>query len=336
MRSRGHAWCLAAALAAAPLAAQETMPGAPSVDAMPDQGLEPAAIEQAFGDDSWLLLEKGRIAMERGEPGQAMDLFLQARDVAAREVFPEVDVAIGDVWMAEGELAQAERVYLRALDGLRIAPNLLIYQEVDYTAYAVTIRLRLAELYRLRENYGKMEEQYEAIVGMDSEFNTGTLADRVVSNYLEAGLNRVLTLYRLGSVQTAKAHQELGWLYYRTGLEEKAIPHAVFAVMSILSAAIQELRTVDPTYTFVSAETTLQDGYRRPNVRAFFQESGVWRAMYYLAAATYARNVPSRAREIWGIMQRSANAGEYGDLSARQLAAPWVEPALEEPPGARR
>jgi hypothetical protein len=299
---------------------------------------EPSAaeIEQALaGQDAWVLIERGRIAMERGEPGQALDSFLRAKEAAARDVYPEADLAIADFWMGEGELAQAERSYLKALEGLRIAPFLVGYKEVDYGGLRVVILERLAGLHRLRESYGKMEEQYRAIAQLDQEYSSGTLADRITANFLEAGLNRVLTLYRLDSGFAVRAHHELAWLYYRNGLYERSVTHSLFAVTNILSAAFRELRRADPAYTFVSTEVVLRDGYRRANVRTYLEESRVWKALYYLAAASYARNAPTRAREIWGVLERSQDSGSYRALAMRQLAQPFVEPRLEEPAGAR-
>ena len=292
---------------------------------------ELAALSRSLdGEGSWILLERGRIALEEGEPGTALAAFLEAREMAAREVYPEADLALGDFWRTEGDLAQAERAYRRALDDLRIAENLTGYREYDYGMLRFVLLERLAELFRLRENYGGMEEQYRAIVQADGDFSSGTMADRIVANYLDSGLNKVLTLYRLSSGFAVRAYAELGWLYYRNGNHEKAIRHSVFAVANILSTVIRELRRSDPQYVFVSVETTLRDGLRRTGTRAYLQEADVWKALYYLAAESHAANRQTRAREIWGILQRLREAGLYQDLATRQLPRPWVEPPLKE------
>jgi tetratricopeptide (TPR) repeat protein len=290
-----------------------------------------AALSRSLdGEATWILLERGRIALEEGDPGVALAAFLQAREVAAREVYPEADLALGDFWRAEGDFAQAERAYRRALDDLRIAQNLTGYREFDYGTLRFVLLERLAELFRLRENYGGMEEQYRAIVQADRDFSTGTMADRIVVNYQESGLNKVLALYRLSSGFAVRAYAELGWLYYKNGNHEKAIRHSLFAVTNILSVVIKELRRVDPQYTFVSVEATLRDAYRRAGTRSYLEETEVWKALYYLAAESHAASKPTRAKEIWGILQRSREAGMYQDLASRQLARPWVEPPLKE------
>jgi hypothetical protein len=327
-------WGLSVALAlalAGPVAAQSGAAAAPQA-ARPATDKELADIGRSLdADGTWITLERGRIALEEGDPGAALAAFLEARETAARDVYPEADLALGDFWLAEGELAQAERAYRKALDGLRIAEYLTVYREFDYGRLRFVLLERLAELDRLRENYGGMEEQYRAIVGADSDFTTGTLADRVMSNYLEGGLNKVLTLYRLNANFAVRAYAELGWLYYRNGNHEKAIRYSLFAVTNILSTVLGELRRADPQYAFVSVETTLKDAYRRENTRSYLQETSVWKALYYLAAESHAARHTARARETWGILQRSRDAGMYQDLSTRQLNRPWVEPPLKEP-----
>lgn len=331
--TRGLALGLLIAIAASsPLLAQSNGSGAAGKD---DGGTlsaeEIAALSRSLdGEGTWILLERGRIALEEGEPGAALAAFLEAKEAAAREVYPEADLALGDFWKAEGDLAQAERAYRRALGDLRIAEYLSGYREYDYGMLRFVLLGRLAELFRLRENYGGMEEQYRAVVEADKDFSSGTMADRIVANFQESGLNKVLTLYRLSSGFAVQAYAELGWLYYRNGNHEKAIRYSVFAVTNMLSTVIRELRRTDPQYAFVSVEGTLRDSYRRNATRAYLEEVQVWKALYYLAAQSHAANQPTRAREIWGILQRSRDAGMYQDLASRQLARPWVEPPLKE------
>jgi tetratricopeptide (TPR) repeat protein len=288
------------------------------------------------GGDAWLLVEQGRVALENGAPGAALDAFLKAKEAAGRDVYPEVDLELGDFWRGEGEFAQAERSYKKALDDLRIAQNLTGYREYDYQQLRIVLLEHLGELYRLTADYGAMEEQYAAIAQADRDFVSGALPDRVTRNFEESGLNKVLMLYRLDAGFAVRAHAELGWLYYRAGRYEKAVTHSVFAVTNILSAVINELRRVDPQYAFASVEVTLRDGYRRGNTREYLEETGVWKALYYLAAESHALGHAPRAKEIWQVIQRSRDSGQYQSLAAKQLARPWVEPPLESYRGSSR
>lgn len=296
-----------------------------------------AAIDRALdGGQAWLLLEQGKIALEDGEPGVALNAFLKAKEAAGRDVYPEVDLQLGDFWRGEGEFAQAERSYKKALDDLRIAESLAGYREYDYQQLRYVLLEHLGELYRLSGDYGAMEEQYIAITQSDKDFVSGALSDRVAGNFEEGGLNKVLLLYRLDAGFSVQAHAELGWLCYRTGRYEKAVTHSVFAVTNILSTVISELRRVDPQYAFASLEVTLRDGYRRENTREYLEETGVWKALYYLAAESQALGHAPRAREIWQTIQRSRDSGQYQLLAAKQLVQPWVEPPLQSYRGAPR
>ena len=89
-----------------------------------------------------------------------------------------------------------------------------------------------------------------------------------------------------------------------------------------------------PSFEYTTLASFVRAAASRPAVRSYLIESGFFRVLYYLAAATYAAERPGTARELWTVLARVEPelAGAYAELSRRQLRQPWIEPRIIELP----
>jgi tetratricopeptide (TPR) repeat protein len=97
-------------------------------------------------DPYWLLYERGLLEMDRGEYGKALQLFMSARDL--RSPYPEVEIAIGDIYRIQGEVTLAMLQYEEAY---RARSHLFVPQH-RYTAL-----YRLVDIHKATEDDDELE-----------------------------------------------------------------------------------------------------------------------------------------------------------------------------------
>jgi tetratricopeptide (TPR) repeat protein len=288
------------------------------------------------GQPEWVLLEEAKaLIADRGDPrlGEALQLLRRAIEQAGS--FPEAEMAVAEIYFREGALALAEERLDKALQ----AAEILRVPEDRYQ-----ILYRLAEIYEIQDRYHDMEEALLRIVGGQPEFSSSPEAQRFRSAFLaiflSRGLNQTLRLYRLeGASFALQAHAKLGWFYYRTGrFEPVSILHSLAALDIVITESVKELRQVNPSFEFRSLGEYLDAAVKRENIRSYLSESGLFGIAYHLGAAAYPAGHRSRAREIWRLLADlkldRGLLGNYGELSRRQLQAPWVDPFIN--PSSRR
>jgi tetratricopeptide (TPR) repeat protein len=270
----------------------------------------------------WLLFEKGKYEFEKGELGQALMLFQQAREKAGGN-YPQAEVAIGDIFFDGQEYSLAEKFYKKAYEHRQA----FLTQQEKYS-----VLLKLAHLYENMSAYKQMEDQLLEIISDDPYFS-----DQAYSRYRRAlsdlfkknGLDQMLRYYRIDILFPQEAHSRLSYFYYRTGNNSKSILHALYAINSVLTRAIEEIRKIDPEYQFTSIGNLLLLTSERDNILRLFYGSDLFRTMYYLAGSSFDAGFKTRARQVWLLIADTPLALEYAVLSAKQLNSPWVEPYID-------
>jgi tetratricopeptide (TPR) repeat protein len=268
----------------------------------------------------WLMYEQGNTAASQKEFGRALQLYKAAIESAG--IFPEAEVAIGDVYMEEGEAALAQRQYEKAYD-LRKS----FYIPDDQYA----ILYKLANLFELQQLYKRMEDSLSAIVADDKRFQetpNQRLRTQVEKNYLEKGLDRVIELYRFDDSFAAAAHSKLGWFYYRTGRFTQAVSQLLYSVVYRASQVERYSRERDVEQEFSNLGGLLGVIDESPELRAYANSAGLFKDLYYLAGSTFAAGYPRHSATIWKLLSVTPAAGQYGVLAARQLKKPFMEPLL--------
>jgi tetratricopeptide (TPR) repeat protein len=279
----------------------------------------------AFGQDrqsqNWLLLEQGNASLSMKEFGRALQFYKQA--IAAAGIFPEAEMAIGDVYFEEGEFDLAANQYKKAYNqrkGFYISDS---QYDVLY---------RFARLYEGQELYKLMEDSLVAIVADDKHFietATSRLQAQIDKNYLDKGLDRVLLLYRFEPSFSARAHSKLGWFYYRTGRFSQSVSQLLYSVIYDVSEINAYLREGDINYEFTSLQDVLTAVEKSSDLKRFAIEVDLYKDLYYLAGSTFA-GYPQRAPaiDLWRLISRFSSSGIYQDLSRRQVKSPYTEPLL--------
>lgn len=285
-------------------------------------GLSTSAAD-VFADkaaSAWLLYEEGNALYEQREFGKALQRYKDA--IALTGTLPEAEAGIGDVYREEGELGLALAQYQKALNHR----NTLQVAETRYE-----IQYRIASVYRDQELYKLMEDTLLAVAADDPNWGKGTgsrLRAQVGALYFSKGMDQVLRLYRFADSFAARAHAELGWFYYRTGRFPQAVSHLLYAVIPAASELARWHRERDVEWEFSSFDSLLRSSSGSRELQEYAQTSGLFRNTYYLACATWASMYPKLATALWRLLGQLEPAGEYAELSRRQVKAPWVEPYL--------
>jgi tetratricopeptide (TPR) repeat protein len=268
----------------------------------------------------WLLFEEGQALASRHEYGEALTKFKEA--IAAIGALPEAEMAIGDVYMIEGEMALAIGQYQKAYN-LR---NVLTIPDTKYD-----ILYRLADAYQEEQQYNLMETSLLAISADDRSFNPpkgSRLKEQVLANFYKSNLDSVLKLYRFDTDFAQGAHSRLGWFYYKTGRFDPSIEHLLYAVILVAGDAIQTSAEKDPQYQFTSLPDLLATAAGASDLTQFFTGSTIFADLYYLAGSLFQSGKPGHAMSLWRALSSSSLAGKYRDLARRQIKSPWMEPYL--------
>jgi tetratricopeptide (TPR) repeat protein len=272
------------------------------------------------GADDWILYERGNAMFAQREYGRALQLYAEALSTAG--IFPEAEVGIGDVYFEEGEFQLAREQYEKAYsqkNAFRIAD----------TQYEVLYKL--ADLYQSENMYNRMEDSLLKIVADDKQFNdpaSERLKNQIQKNYTTKGIDHTLFLYQLDVPFAQVAHSRLGLFYYRSGRYEQAILELLYSVIYNATQINAVLHSRDYDYQFTTLADMLSAIKGKKELAQYVAGSSLFRDLYYLAGASYAAGFPAHATQIWKLVSASTIAGNYSDLAARQLKAPWVEKVL--------
>jgi hypothetical protein len=293
-------------------------------------GLAAIALCRANEEPWWLLYEKAQQEMDRGEYGRALYLFTKVLDTRQRPGFPEVEMALGDIYRIEGEKELAAEKYEEAY---RLKKHLLSPQD------AYTVLYRQVSLHKNDGNLEGWLSALQALLREDAGYYADVFSrsrDAFLNIYREKGLSRLLQLYRLHHQPVALAHAEMGEYQNEHGADaEEAVVHYLFAVVTILTDAIEEIRLVEPDYQFDDVRYFLQHVASRRNVTDYLNRIGIHKQLYYLGVASHALGTATgealynrRARDIWFMLRQMDEAGRYQELASAQLLSPWVKPLL--------
>jgi len=276
---------------------------------------------QEKDDPAWILFEKGKLAYQKRDYGVAMKLFQESVQKSA--LFPEAEVAIGDVYYLEGEFTLAEMQYQKAY---RVR-NAFYIPEDKYA-----LLWKLASLHESQEKYSAMEEDLLSILADDEYFSDPKwtqLRAQIEDNFYKKGLDHVLKLYQFESYFAIQAHAKLGWFYYRTGRVSNSIQHSLFALIAMKSELMETLRSRDSDFEFESLAGIFRIERGSAEITEYLLTNNAFGCLYYLAGSVWSTSYAGRAMEIWKLLSETGQAGNFSNLSKKQLKKPWIEPRLE-------
>jgi tetratricopeptide (TPR) repeat protein len=280
----------------------------------------PLALAQDRQPTSWLLFEQGNALLSRKEYGQALQQYKNA--IGSAGIFPEAEMAIGDVYKEEGELELARKQYEKAY-------NLRNAFYISQSKYDVLYKL--AKLFEDQDLFKLMEDRLSDIVADDKHFaESETLQQRTQMEriFFEKGLDRILTLYTFEDTFATGAHSELGWFYYRTGRYSMSVSHLLYSVVYRVSELKTFMTERDVGYQFSTLKDLLAGVRGSAEASKYMDQAGLFKDLYYLAGSTFASGYPQHSAGVWKIISESDAAGNYRELSRRQIKTPFMEPLL--------
>jgi tetratricopeptide (TPR) repeat protein len=244
--------------------------------------------------------------------------------------YPEAEYWIGEVYRVEGELGLALGQYQRALG---------LSARLEDPDFELDLLYRVADLYRLRQDYRLMEESLLKIVegsgvrgqpwdplwaGSSGEFTRTSMARTLEIS----GPGRFLVMYRYNNGPVERAHRLLGLYYYASNRYNRAVEHLMFAFLIQNSILIEELRRDRYDFVFESLENLVDSLGRRADLLEYLDSSEYYRCAYYLGTSLYGIGRESSARSLWTFLS-GRGTGEWRGRALAQLR----RPSLEAPAG---
>ncbi len=188
----------------------------------------------------WLIMDEGITAIDSGDLGKAVYIF---RDILKNDsTNPEALKWLGYVFEKEGEFEIAQKQYEKALENRK---KLEILEDSYYIMY------HLADLYH---EMGKTEDSVRIlnriIEETPAEKYTNKQEASMVKLLQDKGLDIFFKLYRPESRVTLEAHRQLAEDYYNSKKYSESLHHLVYSFGTPVSLAIEELKKIDPDYSF--------------------------------------------------------------------------------------
>lgn len=272
------------------------------------------AVGQQIGDDppAWLLLEQGHRQFDQGDFGAALRSYRDALVEAA--VMPEAELGMARVYAAQADDLLAIRYYRGALEQERqFAVPELRYQG----------RLELAEIFRRRREPELYEELLLEIVAEDTVFSSPeeeATREQMRQVLLSEGLDRLLILYRLDELFSVEAHQRLAG-HFLDGGRDAALDHALFAVVKILSEAIDGYRERNFDYEFETLLGFMDRLEGEPRIQDYLRQAGLYQSLYHLGRAIdLYRPRSGVGREVLtDLLEIGEPAGRWAGMARRYL-----------------
>jgi tetratricopeptide (TPR) repeat protein len=239
--------------------------------------------------------------------------------------YPDAEYWIGEAYRAEGEFDIALGQYQKALDKKELFETPGFNGEILY---------KIAEIYRLKGDYYKMENVLNDILKQDDMWNIeSNIRSSMVNAAANNGLDRFLVLYRQDDQAVEKAHRMLGQYYYGAGRYGAAKEHLLFAFLTQSTMLIEELKKNNYAYRFTSlarllADAASSDRQTRRKLEKYLADNEYYKTLFYLANSFYGDRKTQAAREVWQFLAANGS-GEWASRSATQLRGPKLDPVPE-------
>ncbi len=245
---------------------------------------------------AWVLYEKGNTAFDNKNIGRALSFYRQAMN--ADRFFPEAEAGMARVFQATGEYELAITYYNRALENER---SLYILEEKYEILY------RLSEIYSLLEQWKDYEDTLLRITADEAVFSSEenrykNLREAMFRILKEEGINQLLVLYRIEDLFPYRAHTELGDFYLHTGRNKHAKDHLTFAIVSLISKAMEAVRKFEIDYSFSTLNDFFNTAFFHVHIKNFCIENGLFKNLYYLGTALYGLGDFQNSRKLWQIV----------------------------------
>ena len=268
----------------------------------------------------WLVLERGKVAFQQGEFGDALVIFRSV--LGKNQIQPEAHYWIGRIFEEEGELDLAEKEFNLALD---FRKQLYVLED------EIRIRERLARLYKLRQDYPRFETELMTILRMDKEYGTpesDTMQTAMTRVLERQGLNQVFTLYRLDKSPYFLSHAELGLFYYRTGRYSDSVMNLLASALTVLTRTLEFLQANAPFEEFTTPEEILGGALALDASAEYMEQTHAAALFYYLGAALYAQGDITAFREVMHLVRDVFTRTQWRTRAISQLADPYIEPVI--------
>jgi tetratricopeptide (TPR) repeat protein len=275
---------------------------------------------------AWLAYEKGRLEMSRKDFGKAIFYFREA--LARNNIMPEAELALGDVYFIQGDYPVAERQFQRAYDQRAH----FIIPDLQYQAL-----YRLARLYSLQRQYGKMAHTLTSII-RDDPVASGQ--ERVRKNFRrnlmrlfnKKGFNETFLLNRISESFATEAQSLLAEYYYKAWNFEPALEPSLLAIIALVTEGMLQIRKEIYDYRFTTLDDFLKTGLAIPVVRDYLQDRDFFRRLFYLALICYETKVVlDSGRYFLRILTATDTAGQYQRLARLHLRRYQREPRIDAP-----
>lgn len=268
--------------------------------------LRPRRLSTKFADllDAFLLVTDRR-------PAASLKDSLKALSLSCEELkaYPEAELWIGKVYLAEGEQRLAELQFQRAYT---------MRASLDIAGERFAMLEELAALYKTGKDMRSFEACLSEIAQADPLFGEkrGYLRTAMESILGRSGLDMFLKLYRAETGPWTRAERELGEFYLESGRPQAIIYLAVAADANV-TAVMRRIVERDPSWEYSDLASFLDKASRDRELMSYLEAEEFGKTLHELGLALDSGGHRESARGIWKVLAQRAELEPWNRSSAK-------------------
>ncbi len=237
------------------------------------------------------------------------------RELKVLQYYPEAEFWKGKVFMVEGELAIAEKQFLRAFD---MRGSLEIPEDQYLILYT------LSEVYSLQKNTLGWYNTIQRILLDDPVAGTPPmdpyLKEAMIMTLRKQGFDKFMVLYRLTAGFSLRANREMGRYLLRNNRSNGEL-HCAIAANMIMTQAIAMYQKRNPDYIYASIGDFLERMTQNREIADYLLASELYEILLNLGDYLFTLGQREYALSVWTAVAQSGPLPWKGTAAAR-LANP--------------
>ncbi|MEI6876252.1 MAG: hypothetical protein WCL50_14105 [Spirochaetota bacterium] len=236
-------------------------------------------------------------------------LLMTSRDL---EGYPEAEFWIGRIFLAEGERNLAEIQFVKAL-----AKSAAL--EIPEERFAILEEL--ASVYRFAEKWKDYEDTLASILAASTLFSekNAFLRQAMERALVAQGFDALVRLYRIDEGRILAPAAEYGEYLLRRGRSQADLYLAI-AGNGYVSRIIDRVKEAEPSFVFTNLSDLFPRIQRDAQLKAWTEEVGVWKILYYLGEALLDQSERFAGRALLEELAQSPAIGPWARASRLALA----------------
>jgi hypothetical protein len=233
--------------------------------------------------------------------------------ISGREMYPEADWLIGNIYKFEGEYNLAEKYLLSAWNHA----SLLDVPDEQYD-----ILYSLADIAYDTEDFDNYEADLLLIVGDNKYFTNPDINDVVmlaIRNRKSGEMEKFFNMFRSDEYRSLKAYSKLSDYYEEKGDRDKALKACSLGVLTGFTKMYNTVKQRDPEFEYVKLYSLFIEIEKYPDIVEWSVENKIWKCFTNLADKTFNDGDIQFAEDLYTVLSNYAPEQYWKEQAAGAL-----------------